>query len=133
MNFFLFLRLLRCFNSPGYRLTDLYIQSADHLSSTGGVSPFGHLRLTGCLPPPRSLSQAATSFIVSLSQGIHHRPLLRFSHNPILKDCQKSFCLLLCNHQRLHLYFMLSDLTNLFVLLKFLISLEKLITFAAQH
>jgi hypothetical protein len=40
---------------------------------------------------------------------------------------------LLCNHQRLHLYFMLSDLTNLFVLLKFLISLEKLITFAAQH
>ena len=28
-----------------------------------GVSPFGYLRIKGCLPPPRSFSQAATSFI----------------------------------------------------------------------
>ena len=34
-------------------------------SSTERVSPFGHLRIKGCLPPPRSLSQAATSFIGS--------------------------------------------------------------------
>jgi hypothetical protein len=27
------------------------------------VSPFGHPRIKGCLPPPRGLSQAATSFI----------------------------------------------------------------------
>ena len=77
---FLFLRLLRCFNSPGYRLTSLCIQLADALSSTGRVYPFGDPRVKGCLPPHRSLSQAATSFIVFLCQGIHHIPLLRFSH-----------------------------------------------------
>ena len=36
------------------------------------VSPFGDLRINGCLPPSRSLSQAATSFIGFFSQGIHH-------------------------------------------------------------
>ncbi len=35
------------------------------------VSPFGNLRIKGCLPPPRSLSQATTSFIASSCQGIH--------------------------------------------------------------
>src|SRR5690554_4009630 len=34
------------------------------------VSPFRDLRITGCLPPPRSLSQATTSFIASDCQGI---------------------------------------------------------------
>jgi hypothetical protein len=36
------------------------------------VSPFRHLRITGLLPPPRSFSQAHTSFIASDCQGIHH-------------------------------------------------------------
>ncbi len=36
-----------------------------------GVPPFGHLRIKGCLSPPRSLSQTATSFIVWQCQGIH--------------------------------------------------------------
>ena len=48
------------------------------------VAPFGHLRITGCLPPPRSLSQAATSFIAVLCQGIHHLPLY---HPDILSVC----------------------------------------------
>ena len=76
----LFLRLLRCFNSPGNRLTNLCIQLEDALTSSEQVSPFGNLRVKGCLPPYRSLSQAATSFIVFLCQGIRHILLLRFSH-----------------------------------------------------
>ena len=78
--FFLFLRLLRCFNSPGIRLIILCVQITDFRSSSGKVSPFGHLRVKGCLPPHRSLSQAATSFIVFLCRGIHHIPLTWFSH-----------------------------------------------------
>ncbi len=78
--FFLFLRLLRCFNSPGSPLTVLYIQTAGAPSSIGQVPPFGDPRVKGCLPPYRGLSQAATSFIVFLCQGIHHILLMRFSH-----------------------------------------------------
>ena len=60
---FLFLRLLRCFTSPG-TLPLLAEQIMRHNSH--GVSPFGYLRIKGCLPPPRSFSQATTSFIGSL-------------------------------------------------------------------
>ena len=35
------------------------------------VSPFGNLRIKACLPAPRSLSQATTSFIACNRQGIH--------------------------------------------------------------
>ena len=42
----------------------------------GRVSPFGNLRITACLPAPRSLSQANTSFIACNRQGIHHMPLV---------------------------------------------------------
>ena len=70
--FFLFLRLLRCFSSPGIRLTDLCVQSADSRTACGKVSPFGDPRVKGCLPPNRGFSQAATSFIVLLCQGIRH-------------------------------------------------------------
>ena len=38
----------------------------------GWVSPFGHLRITACLPAPRSFSQAITSFFAYHRQGIHH-------------------------------------------------------------
>ena len=37
---------------------------------TRRVSPFRDLRVKGCLPPHRSLSQVATSFIVSRCLGI---------------------------------------------------------------
>ena len=39
------------------------------------VSPFGNLRIKGCLLPPRSLSQATTSFIASCRLGIHRMHL----------------------------------------------------------
>ena len=35
------------------------------------VSPFGNPRIEACLPAPRGLSQATTSFIASCRQGIH--------------------------------------------------------------
>src|SRR5258706_4290406 len=41
----------------------------------GRVSPFGNLRIKACLPAPRSLSQAATSFVACCRQGIHHMHL----------------------------------------------------------
>ena len=36
------------------------------------VSPFGNPRIKACLPAPRSLSQATTSFIAFCRLGIHH-------------------------------------------------------------
>ena len=44
--FFLFLRVLRCFSSPG-----LLLKKGDR-SSTCRVSPFGYLRINSCLPIP---------------------------------------------------------------------------------
>ena len=46
---FLFLRLLRCFTSPGSPR-----QMAGDWSSTSRVSPFGHLRIYGCLRLPEA-------------------------------------------------------------------------------
>ena len=42
----------------------------------GRVSPFGNLRIKARLPAPRSLSQAATSFVACCRQGIHHMHLV---------------------------------------------------------
>src|SRR3954464_4345236 len=62
---FLFLQVLRCFSS----LRSLYLPYAFRQESPcGGVSPFGHLRINTCLPVPRSLSQAAASFVASRCQ-----------------------------------------------------------------
>ena len=55
---YLFLRVLRCFSSPGY----LSLRST--MSSTQWVSPFGHLRIKGYLHLPvafRSLSRPSSS------------------------------------------------------------------------
>ena len=46
------------------------------------VPPFRHLRITGLLPPPRSFSQAHTSFIASDCQGIHHVHFITWLYNP---------------------------------------------------
>jgi hypothetical protein len=73
---FLFLRLLRCFTSPGSPPSSKG-QIIRHDSY--GVPPFGNLRIKACLPAPRSLSQAATSFFAIWYQGIH-RVLLWFNH-----------------------------------------------------
>ena len=71
---FLFLQVLRCFNSLGCLHTPIY-SAHDSPSSTDWVIPFGYLRIIGCSPPPRSVSPVATSFIVVWCQGIHHPPL----------------------------------------------------------
>jgi hypothetical protein len=71
---FLFLRVLRCFSSPG-SLPDLH---RDIQSSTGWVAPFGNLRIKRLFAPSRSLSQLVTSFIASESQGIHRSLLFTF-------------------------------------------------------
>ncbi len=43
------------------------------------VAPFGNPRIISCYANPRSLSQLATSFVASKSQGIPHAPLFTFS------------------------------------------------------
>jgi hypothetical protein len=43
---FLFLRVLRCFSSPGL------LPLRDDWSSTRRVAPFGHLRINSCVPIP---------------------------------------------------------------------------------
>ena len=45
------------------------------------VSPFGNLRIKACLPAPRSLSQAITSFVAYHRQGIHHVHLFTCPYN----------------------------------------------------
>ncbi len=54
----------------------LCIQNRIMQLSPHEVSPFGHLRIKGCLPPPRSLSQAATSFIGTFCLAILRMLLL---------------------------------------------------------
>ena len=59
---------------PQVRLIYLCIQYM--IPASGWVSPFGNLRIKVCLPTPRSLSQAPTSFIASNCQGIHRMHLV---------------------------------------------------------
>ena len=59
---FLFLRLLRCFSSPGWPLHPMF-SDVDNRSSTCWVFPFGNLRIDGYLPLPtayRSLSRPSS-------------------------------------------------------------------------
>ena len=62
------------FQFTGFALPTLYIQVGVTLA--GRVSPFGHPRIKACLPAPRGLTQAATSFIACNRQGIHHMHLV---------------------------------------------------------
>ena len=45
IGYFLFLGVLRCFSSPGYRSPTLYIQLSATGHNSSKVSPFGHLRI----------------------------------------------------------------------------------------
>ena len=45
IGYFLFLGVLRCFSSPGYRYLVLYIQTSANRHYSARVSPFGHLRI----------------------------------------------------------------------------------------
>ena len=62
------------FQFPGFAF-QTYGFSLKYLADARWVSPFGDLRITACLPAPRSFSQATTSFIASDRLGIHR---LRF-------------------------------------------------------
>ena len=69
------------FHFPSFAL-HTYVFSMQYLPYGKWVSPFRHLRITGLLPPPRSFSQAHTSFIASDCQGIHHVHLVTWLYNP---------------------------------------------------
>ena len=62
--FFLFLGILRCFNSPG-SLRHTYVFSMRYMILIMWVSPFGHLGFKCSLAARPSLSQLITSFIGS--------------------------------------------------------------------
>ena len=62
------------FHFPSFALHD-YVFIMQYLPYGKWVSPFRHLRITGYLPPPRSFSQATTSFIASNCLGIHRMRL----------------------------------------------------------
>ena len=73
LGYFLFLRVLRCFSSPGLlsplrRVTRSPVTGCPIRKSTD----------QGIFAPPRGLSQLITSFIASESQGILHVPLSPF-------------------------------------------------------
>jgi hypothetical protein len=70
---FLFLRLLRCFSSPGSPPD----KSGYHAFSMVGC-PIRKSPDRRLFAPPRSLSQLVTSFIASESQGIRRTPLVTF-------------------------------------------------------
>ena len=63
------------FHFPSFAL-HTYVFSMQYLPYGKWVPPFRHLRITGYLPPPRSFSQAITSFVASDCQGIHHMHLI---------------------------------------------------------
>ena len=67
--FFLFLRLLRCFSSPGSPCMPMYSTCSDW-SSSRRVSPFRYLRLNGYLLLPaafRSLSRLSSALSAKAS------------------------------------------------------------------
>ena len=71
---FLFLRVLRCFSSPRW--------PHDFLMMAASGPPGCPIRRSADqrqFAPTRGFSQLTTSFIASVSLGIHHAPLLSFS------------------------------------------------------
>ena len=75
------------FQFPGFA-SYTYVFSAGYPAYTGWVSPFGNARIKSCLPLPRALSQATTSFIASDCLGIHRARLVTWPYNP--KQCFRS-------------------------------------------
>ena len=80
LGWFLFLRVLRYFSSPGLPLHPMY--SGVDIVQVRWVSPFGNPRIKVCLPTPRGLSQATTSFIAFSCQGIHQMHFYAWPYNP---------------------------------------------------
>ena len=67
------------FHFPGFASCNLFVQLRMTGHDSGRVAPFRNSRLTGCLAPPRDLSQPTTSFIAFWRQGIHLLPFLTCS------------------------------------------------------
>ncbi len=67
----------KMFQFPGLAPTHYaFMRRSRHLiAQWRGVAPFRDLRIKACLPAPRSLSQAAASFVASGRLGIHRAPL----------------------------------------------------------
>ena len=78
LGWFLFLRLLRCFSSPG-SLYPSYVFTWEF--PCGRVSPFRYRRIKALLPAPRRFSQAYTSFVACNRLGIHHMHLFAWPYN----------------------------------------------------
>ena len=75
LNWFLFLRVLRCFSSPRLPPYPMYSGKDNQLTLAG----FPHSEISdynGCLSPHQSLSQITTSFIASYRLGIHRMRLI---------------------------------------------------------
>ena len=96
----LFLRLLRCFSSPGY------LPSRDYRSSTCRVAPFGHLRINARLQLPvafRSLPRPSSSLRAKASTiRSYLLPILIFLSRHVSYK-------LLYNPTQLPLYYFLSS------------------------
>lgn len=77
------------FHFPGLASLKLCIHFRMPGHDSRRVSPFRNHRITGCLAPPRCLSQLTASFFASQRQGIHLLPFLSCfsrtfpSHSPI--------------------------------------------------
>ena len=68
---FLFLRLLRCFTSPGIALSGLCIQPEVTGYYSSRVSPFGHLRIKAYLPLPEAYRSLSRPSSPGIAKGIH--------------------------------------------------------------
>jgi hypothetical protein len=84
-NPFLFLRLLRCFSSPGS------LPFRDDGGSHRRVSPFGHHRLLRLHTTRLRFSQCTTSFIGTGRQGILRAPLVPAPHSFEEEDTLRRF------------------------------------------
>lgn len=58
------------------------MDSGRDAQQAGRVSPFGHRRVSGRLPPRRRFSQAAAPFFASYRLGIHRMRLFAWPYNP---------------------------------------------------
>ena len=104
--FFLFLRLLRCFSSPGSPCMPMYSTCSDW-SSSRRVSPFRHLRINGHLLLPaafRSLSRlssalsakASTCALISLTITLLHS-VATVGRSELFSVCNLRYLCLLLN------------------------------------
>lgn len=75
--YFLFLKVLRCFSSLRSPRPPMDSVDDDPLDA-GRVSPFGNLRVSGCLLLTEDYRRRTASFIGSVYQGIHHGLLVFF-------------------------------------------------------